>query len=297
MGMNLKELKRAIGSPKIIFLIILGAFVNAIGLSLLPHWELFPTGTTGIAFEISSILDKISGIALQPNMLYFWLNIPLIIFGYFKVGKVFTIRTLMSIVCLTFFMGLWPASIIILDDKLLSIVLAGILCGTGIGLSLNAASSTGGTDIIALFMSIEKGKSFGTFNLLFNMVVIVIAVGITHELETAIYMVIFIYVMGIIIDKVHNANQKYTLIITTTHAEAIMNKIYSDGIIRGVTVIDSQGGYSKKNNNTLLITCERNDYLHLTRIIKVEDDQVFISTLSTASVIGTFENTFSKNLK
>ncbi len=241
--------------------------------------------------------DKFFGIAVSADIVYFLINIPILLLGYFKVGKKFTVKTLIIVAFTSIFISIIPIPATpIFEDTLLAVITTALLSGAGVAILLGMGASSGGTDIIALYMSIEKGKSFGTFNTAFNAVVIGLAVLLTGELTTAVYLLIFVFIFSYTIDKIHNSSEKFTMIIVTSQSAAVKENLFGAGVRRGITVMDSRGGYTGNPNNTLIITCERKEYPELARMIKDVDSKAFISTFKTQEVIGEFENTYLKTL-
>lgn len=288
--------KSVLMSPKSLIISIIGVFIYTLGINLfLAPANLFPIGTMGLVYEISFASEKFIGINLSEDIVYFVVNIPILILGYYKVGKKFTIKTLFVVFFTSIFISIIP-EVKLIDETLVAVIAGGIVSGIGVAISLRVGASTGGTDIVALYMSIAKGKSFGTFNNAFNGVIIAIAVILTQDLSTAVYLLIFIFIFSYVIDLIHNTTDKYTMIIITQDYEKIKKELYSFGMRRGMTVINSEGGYSGITNSTLLITCERNEYSQLSRIIKEADPKSFISTFKIQDVIGEFEYTYLKTL-
>ncbi|WOO88850.1 YitT family protein [Mollicutes bacterium LVI A0078] len=293
----LEAVRAVLLSPKSLIVSVFGVFLYTLGINLfITPANLFPIGTMGLVYEISFILDKF-GITLQADIGYFLLNIPILILGYFKVGKKFTVKTLIVVAFTSVFMSAIPVpDAPLMSDTLLAIIASALISGVGVALLLRVGASSGGTDIIALYMSIAKGKSFGTFNTAFNGIVIAIAVILTKDLTTAIYLLIYVYILSVTIDKIHNSGEKFTMIIVTSMSAEVKQSLFGAGVRRGITVIDSKGGYTGNPNRTLLITCERNEYPEFTRMIKEVDPKAFISTFKTQDVVGEFENTYLKTL-
>ncbi len=293
----IEAVKAVLLSPKSLVVSVFGVFLYTLGINLfVTPANLFPIGTMGLVYEITFILEKF-GITLQADIGYFLLNIPILILGYFKVGKKFTVKTLIVVAFTSVFMSAIPIpDAPLMSDTLLAIIASALISGVGVAMLLRVGASSGGTDIIALYMSIAKGKSFGTFNTAFNGVVIAIAVILTKDLTTAVYLLIYVYILSVTIDKIHNSSEKFTMIIVTNKSAEVKEGLFGAGVRRGITVIESKGGYTGNPNRTLLITCERNEYPELTRMIKEVDEKAFISTFKTQDVVGEFENTYLKTL-
>lgn len=283
-------------SPKSLVISVIGVFIYTFGINMfVTPADLFPIGTMGLVYEISYAMDKFFGITISADIGYFVLNVPILILGYFKVGKKFTVKTLIVVAFTSVFMSLIPTHKII-DDTMLAIIAGALISGVGVAMLLRVGASSGGTDIIALYMSIAKGKSFGTFNTAFNGIVISIAVILTGDLSTAIYLLIYVYILSVTIDRIHNSSEKLTMIIVSQNSEMVKKTLFGAGVRRGITVIESKGGYTGNPNKTLILTCERSEYHNLTKMIKEVDSKAFISTFKTQDVVGEFENTYLKTL-
>lgn len=283
-------------------LVTLGTFLMVLGINLfLAPANLLPTGFTGISYELSFIVEKLLGVHIQYNIIYFLLNVPILIFGFVKIGNKFLVKTVMSVVMFTGFAQIIPqVSTFNIDitnsgDLLISGVIAAIIMGTGCGLILKSGGSSGGSDIIAVYVSLFKGKSFGLYSLIINFFVILVAFFITLDVRLVAITLIHLYVLNSMIDLIHNSQEKRTLIIFTSHADNVKAAIYAN-FFRSITVIDSEGGYSKEKNSTLIISISYGELHQILKVIKDADEKAFINVFKTDSIIGNFENPYKKTL-
>jgi len=92
-----------------IIIVILGAVLNAISLNLfLIKANVYASGFTGVAQLMSSVFQDKLGIGITTGLLLFILNIPVIIIGWLKVGKGFTIYSTVSVIFTTLFLEIIP---------------------------------------------------------------------------------------------------------------------------------------------------------------------------------------------
>ncbi len=273
--------------------IAMGSLIMVIGLNLfLIPLELYSTGLMGLSQEIAVVFTSFTGLPDYTGQIYFLLNIPIIALGWLKVGKKFTLRTLWAVILISFFQIIIPSDVVIVSDPLLAVITSGILIGAGIGLSLRSGASTGGTDIIVLYISLVKGKAFGVYNMLFNLIVIVGAILVTNDIQIAILMLILLYTTGVVIDKIHNSHVKVTLLIMTYKAEEVTNSLLAGSSSRGVTVLESKGGLTKADNNTLVTTISKGQLYACLSAIKSADEKAFINILPVENVVGFFPNNY-----
>lgn len=274
--------------------ISIGGILLVVGVNLfLKPAGVYATGLLGLAQELSQIIFHND---TQVVTVFWAINLPLIIFGFFFVGKKFLIRTIFAVIAITVSEKLIVAQgQPLIDDNLLAVICGSILVGLGTGIALNRGGSTGGTDIIATYLSIIKGKSFGAINILVNSIVVLLAVILTKSVEVGVYMLISIYVAGLVIDQIHNYNQKMTMFIVTNHYEEIVSHVTTH-FQRGITVFDSMGGYTKKPNKTLMITVSKQEINNVTACVKQVDPHCFINIFNAQKVLGTFKDNYVEML-
>lgn len=142
-----------------IIIIVVGAILNAIAMNffLIPA-NVYASGFTGVAQLLSSILNG----AVSTGILLFILNVPIAIFAWKRVGKLFTLYSLLSVVITTVSMEIIPV-ISVSKDILLNAVFGGVIAAVGVGITLKWGASTGGMDIIAMYLSKAKDRPVGTY--------------------------------------------------------------------------------------------------------------------------------------
>ncbi len=276
--------------------IIIGCLIYVIGLNLfLVPIGLYTTGLMGFAQILATVVSQLFDTSNFTGEIYFLLNIPIILLGWFKVGKKFTMRTFLAVILISVFQIIVPNDIELVTDPLLATITSGVFIGTGIGITLKNGSSTGGTDIIALYISLFKGKSFGLYNLLLNIVVILGALLVTQDVTICILMIVSLYTIGVVIDRIHNSNEKITLFIMTSHADDVTTKLLEE-TSRGVTILDSRGGLTGRQNNTILVTIDKGQMYQALAAIREADPKAFINIMPVENVVGYFPNNYQNIL-
>lgn len=273
---------------------IIAALLNAIGMNffLIPA-KVYASGLNGVAQLTSDLLRDSAGITITTGLVVLLLNIPVAILGWFKVGKSFTIFSFMVIVFMSLFLTVIP-EVQVSNDILLNAIFGAIICSVGIGLALKFGISTGGLDIIAMYITIKTGRSFGKYFLLLNSIIIIVA-GFRYDWTYALYTLISIYVSSRVIDLIHTRHQKLTLMIMTKQADKVIQAIH-ENMFRGITVLDATGAYSKENVSMLVMVITRYELYDLTHIINDIDPQVFINIMETSGVIGDFRSEADQKL-
>src|SRR5690625_1702553 len=138
---------------KRIAIVILGSFLLAVSLNFfLINANVYASGFSGAAQLASSVFKDFLNIRISTGILLLLFNIPVLILGWFKVGKGFTIYSIISVAFATLFLEILPI-ISLSEDIILNAVAGGVIGGIGVGLSLKKGASTGGMDIVAMMLS------------------------------------------------------------------------------------------------------------------------------------------------
>lgn len=261
------------------FIIVIGALLLACGfnLFLIPH-QMLSGGISGV----SMIIGYWSGMDIA--LLYFILNLPLIVWGWFVIGKWFIFYSILSVLFTTWFLELIPVRAVA-DDPLLSAVFGGVVVGIGTGISLRFGGSTGGFDILGSILTRTRDFPLGTVLSALNGVV-VLALGYMFNWNDALASMLSIYVAGKMVDTIHIRHVKVTAFIITSHKDDILAKLLQKP--RGVTVVHTHGAFSLKQKDMLMTVTTRYELAELRRIIRETDPGAFVNIVPTVGVLGEF---------
>ena len=271
---------------KRIIVVIFGSLLLAVSLNFfLINANVYASGFAGAAQLTSSVFKDSFGINIGTGILLFLFNIPVIILGWFKVGRGFTIYSIVSVLFVTIFLELLPV-ITVSEDIILNAVVGGVLAGVGVGISFKLGASTGGMDIIAMVLSRLQDKPIGTYFLLLNGVIIVMA-GILYEPENALYTMLALYMTTAVIDMIHTRHEKVTAMIVTHKADELQYAIHQK-MVRGITILPAKGAYSKEDKSMLYLVITRYELYDLETIISEVDPNAFTNIVQTVGIFGFF---------
>lgn len=271
---------------KRIIVVIFSSLLLAISLNFfLINANVYASGFTGAAQLASSAFADFLDIQLSTGILLLLFNIPVFILGWFKVGKGFTIYSILSVIFTTIFLEILPI-VSLSDDIILNAVAGGVIGGIAVGLSLKWGASTGGMDIVALFLSRLQDKPIGIYFLSLNAVIIALA-GILYEPENALYTLVALYVTTAVIDAIHTRHEKVTAMIITSRADALQQAIH-EKMVRGITILPTKGAYSKTDSNMLYLVITRYELYDLEKIIAEIDPKAFTNVVQTVGIFGFF---------
>ena len=210
--------------------------------------------------------------------------------------------TILASIGLNLFQDLIPADFIqaiALDNgKLMSTIMGSIMVGVGIGFTMIAGGSTGGTDIIALMVNKYRNVSPGRLILYMDVVIILSSLLVpsytpdgeelpfVEKLTNVVYGFILITINSTVLDLViSGSRQSVQLFILSKHYAEIADSI-TKVLHRGVTVLDGKGWYTKENTEVLMVLTRKTDLNILLRYIKAIDPDAFLSVTSVTGVYG-----------
>lgn len=254
---------------------------------LLPH-QISGSGVTGIG----AIVFYATGIPMGYT--YFAINVLLMIIALKSLGTSFGIKTIygvaLSATMLTILQPLIPAPVV--QEKFMSAIIGGILCGTGLGIVFTQGGSTGGTDIIALVINKYRNISPGRIILYCDVIIISSSYLIlTHlessqRVETMVYGFVTMAIQAYTLDAILTGNrQSVQMFIFSRHFEKIADEI-TTRMHRGVTVIDGTGWYTKENQKVIITMIRKHEASDVYRIIKSIDNEAFITVANVMGVYG-----------
>ncbi|AVQ98634.1 hypothetical protein BN988_01164 [Oceanobacillus picturae] len=269
-----------------IIIVICGALLNAISLNFfLIGANVYASGFTGAAQLVSSVFNDFLNIGVSTGILLLLFNVPVAILGWFKVGKGFTVYSVISVLFTSVFLEFIPI-IGFSEDIILNAVFGGVIAGTGVGMTLKVGASTGGMDIVAMVLSRMKDRPIGTYFLALNAVIIALA-GILYEPENALYTLLTLYVTTRVIDAIHTRHEKVTAMIITHKADELQREIHKT-MVRGITILPAKGAYTKSDKSMMYLVVTRYELYDLERIINEVDPNAFTNIVQTTGIFGFF---------
>ncbi len=255
-------------------LIILGAFIQAIGLRLfLIPANLASGGVSGIA----QLINHVTG--WKIGLMIFLGNIPLFALGWrFLGGKKFIIRTALAVIAYAFFVDalvrVLPAGGIT-DDILLNSVYGALVSGIGFGIVYRGEGTSGGSDILSRILNRWRGIPISQSYMLVDSLVILSA-GFIFGWKEALYALIALYVSGIVTEIASQGlSVVRTAFIVTTKSQAVSQEIFKT-LNRGVTLLPAKGAYTGEERTMLYCVVTRSEIMHLKRIVNEADPRAFM---------------------
>lgn len=277
-----KKIIRMKNISVILFKIILGTMIMAIGIDLF----LVPSKlSTGGFSGIGTVLYYLWKIPVGTTTII--LNIPLFILAFFKLGKKFTLKTIVGTASLSYFLNIFEKIKPITNDKVLAFIYGSIAVGIGTAIVLKARASTGGSDLLAsIIRAYKRNVKTGSIIIVLDTIVVGINVIFFRDIEIALYSGLAIYIMGKILDIFFEGiDFAKMFLIISPKGEEISDKI-SKELARGTTKIKGIGMYKKESRKILLCVVSRSEVRHVMEIIEETDKTAFTIITNAREVYG-----------
>jgi uncharacterized membrane-anchored protein YitT (DUF2179 family) len=260
--------------------VLFGSAMIASGfnLFLIPH-RLLSGGVSGLAMLAGYFTP------FNISLLYLLFNIPLLVAGWFQLGRRFIILSMVSVGATTWLMTVVPV-FQVSSDMLLASVFGGVLVGAGAGISFRVGGSSGGFDILGSIITRYRDFPIGSVLVGLNGLVILAAAYFDDNWNLALASMVSIYVTGKVVDLIHVSHIKVTVYIITNRTDELLQQLL--GLQRGVTKFKTEGAYSHVERDMLMTVTTRYELAELKRIIKTSDPQAFVNIVETVGVMGSF---------
>jgi uncharacterized membrane-anchored protein YitT (DUF2179 family) len=261
-------------------LIALGSLIFIIGLNgiLVPNGFL-SGGVVGLSILIHYFFPLVG-----VGVVYFLLNIPLVILGWFNISRRFMIYTLFGTVFFSLVAATFYPQFPQIEDPILAALSGGVICGTGAGLILRSLGSAGGTDIIAVYLYNKFGLRIGMVT--FSLSAIIFLMGaFLYDLHMTLYSLIYMYTQGKITDAIMiGFSQRKTLMVVSDHVQTIAQKMVENG--RTATFFKGVGAYSGNERNVLYTVANFIELAQMKDYIFKVDPEAFVVVYDTLEVLG-----------
>ena len=299
--MALNRLKKLIHNRdfKAILGTIIGSTVEAMGVVwILEYGNFFATGITGIAQVINKLFLLINeNLIISVGILYFVLNVPLLIIGFIGVSKRFSIFTsisviLQSVLILVFEIvrdktGFSPFASFG-EDRLLLAIIGGLIGGLSSGIMLRSGGSAGGVEIISQYLHFKKKSNFALVSLVIN-ATILIAGFFLEDIACVAYTSIRLIIYVVVMDKINTIYKYIKISIVTTKPDEIRN-ILVNRFNHGITIYKVTGGYSLTEKTELEIIASSYEVEEYRKIAHDIDPNAFMTFTTINRVDGRFNH-------
>lgn len=274
---------------------VAGELIAALALNLfIVPLDLYTGGLMGVCQLMRTLAQTYLGISFGAydvaGILYFILNVPILLLAYKTLGRPFVVKTLICTASYSFFYSIIPIPATpIVDDYLTACLLGGILSGVGSGVVLTCGGSGGGLDIVGLCLS-KRGShvTVGKFSLAFN-AFLYSACLILFIPQVAIYSVIYNFFSAMVLDRTHQQNVSVQALIFTKGDENAMARFIIEQLGRSVTYWNGTGAYTGEGVHVLCVCLSKFEIEELIHTVHTMDPHAFVTTQEGTRIYGNFQ--------
>ncbi len=241
-----------------------------------------PGGLTGI----STLLNYLFNTPVGTMILI--LNVPLFILAAKFIGTKFLAKTVVATAMSSVMIDITALFLPQYHgDGLLAAVYGGVFSGIGLSLIFLRGGTTGGTDILArLIQKIFPYISLGQIILFTDIFIIAASTIVYKSVNSGLYAAIVIFTSTTIIDKsIYGANMGKVVYVFSEQNAKISEEIMKS-LERGVTLLESKGGYSGEKQNVLMCAVRRHEVFRLRKIVLEFDPNAFVIVGDVGQVMG-----------
>ena len=279
--------------------------------------KLVSGGVSGISQLIIAIVDLFSGKAIESNgiydivysLLYFGLNIPIIVLAFKGIGKRYTLFTLMTVG----FSSLFSTLLRYADDSLFTPIavfvdqngglvtralLAGVCTGISSAIAYRIDGSAGGIDVVAHYISLKKSQLVGKYSVAMNFVTVTLFTIVSissvgwgttqagHVFVASLFSILYLFVCMMIIDLINSRNRKVRIEVITEMKD--LGKILIGSVPHGATITTGKGVFSDREKYILTMIVSTREAKPTAELIREIDPSAFVTVTDLRQVYGRF---------
>lgn len=301
---KLPEQKKLFKFIKEYGVVLFSAILQAVGIYVFVQPNDFsPGGFMGVGTFLEYLL-KDTSFPITTGILFFLINIPLIIIAFFKFRKDFVVKTVITIFLDSLFLELLalikvPQFVVNPNQGyafILAAIAGGIMCGASLALLLKVDGCNGGTEIIgALLQKKFPATNISWFIFALDSSVVVLSAFCTQTYKFGTGFASVLIPMLLALCKMFCASKTSETIlrgmssaikfeIVTPHGEELGKEITTK-LGRGVTVINAKGAYTGAEKQLLICVLRKRQMASFKRILSRYPD-TFAYMVSAAEVYG-----------
>ena len=268
------------------------------------------TGGVGGISQVIWMIFTLCGLKIDlftlQSIFYFALNIPILIFAFFKIGKKFAIITLINVGLSSLFIQLFKPDYgftlmseiakLLEEQHLARVLFAGVSIGLASSIAFRCEVSCGGIDVISYYFALRKSTSVGKYATVLNSVIIV-----TYSLLTIAYnqgqlislafvnmlfSFLYLFTIMLVVDFVNIRNKKVQIQIITSFKD--ISSVLIANFPHSTTTVDGHGGYSHAEKTVVYMVVSSNEVKKVVTLVKKVDQHAFVTVTSLVQAYGNF---------
>lgn len=261
----------------LLMIVALEIIAVSINLFYAPH-AVAAGGVTGVAI----LAEAAFGWSVSAVVLI--LNTILLIIAYFFLERATVARIAFGSFVLPLCLALTP-QVKVLQDRLLTVVVGGVIFALGVSLLYRMDASSGGTTVPPMIL-----KKYFQIKPAVSLLVIdgLICLGnlLTANFETFVLALLSLVVTSLLMNYIETGLDRKRVIYVMSDREMEIKALLVDDMARGLTALQVTGGFSGDAREMLMIVVENQDYPQVIKQIRKLDPAAFLMVHDVAEVHG-----------
>ena len=218
------------------------------------------------------------------------LNIPIAIYGIRNQGWKFTLFSLFATACYSIMFELpimerITAASSLGDNALLSAIVGSAIIGVTNSFVVKRGATVGGIDVITVVLSHKLSIPAGSFNIVFNLVIMSFLIP-SYGIEVALMSMVAMFVSNMAYNfAMRGVNHSMAVFIISEQWDEIAPKVLQE-MRRGVTYINAEGAYTGQPRKLVYCIVKTTELAKLKSIVKEHDPKALFSIIETEEVVG-----------
>lgn len=254
---------------------------------------IFITGINGVVIHHNFIPGGLFGTCLliyyktgwlSPGILFFLINIPLCVLGWFLVSRRFVLYSVFTAAVVSVL-----SETLVIDlkihEQIYAALAGGFLVGAGGGIILRSIGSSGGLDIVAIILYKYYNIGVGKFFMFYN-VVLFTFVFTEHTADIFVASILLVFISSKALDHFLTFfNQRKVVYVISDLSDEIA-EVVTEKMKMGATFIQGKGAYSGKEKRILMAITNNIQLKKLEELVFTIDDEALFIVENSYDVIG-----------
>ena len=226
-------------------------------------------------------------VPLPLSAITMFLNVVLLIIGFFTCGREFGVKTVYTSVMLPLFLGffelVFPDFGSMTDSQELDVLCYILVVSIGLSILFNRNASSGGLDIVAKIMNkylhIELGRAMSLSGMC-----VALSAALAYDKKTVVLSILGTYFNGIILDHFIFDNNKKRRVCIITRKEEELRRFIVEDLHSGATIYEATGAYNFDKHNEIITIVDKSEYQKLMNFINKEDPRAFVTVYNVSDM-------------
>ena len=264
-------------------------------------------GISQVIWMISTLFGAEISISTLQSIFYFVLNVPILIFAFFKIGKKFALLTLLNVGLSSLF--IWAFSNVqFMHDiayqldhdgqsyHIARVLFAAVAIGLASSIAFRNEISCGGIDVISYYFALRKSTSVGKYATTLNSIILLSYFGLTiihnngQHVDIAfvnlLFSFLYLFAVMLVVDFVNIRNKKVQIQIITSIKD--ISSVLIANFPHSTTTVEGKGGYSHADKYVVYMVVSSNEVKRVVELVKKVDQHAFVTATSLIQAYGNF---------